>query len=78
MHITYHALALPQIPVAASRVAASKLLLCRSSELSDADKASVRRMVSGAFQRVVATGGQTLGEVNITCPVLAKHTLLQS
>ena len=39
-------------------------LWCRSEQLSSADKAAVRRMVTSAFQRVVATGGQSLGEVN--------------
>ncbi|DBA72696.1 TPA: hypothetical protein ACH3X2_010232 [Trebouxia sp. C0005] len=34
----------------------------RSSELSDVDHAAVRRLVTGAFQRVIATGGQSLGE----------------
>ncbi|DBA86265.1 TPA: hypothetical protein ACH3X1_005765 [Trebouxia sp. C0004] len=34
----------------------------RSSELSDVDHAAVRRLVAGAFQRVIATGGQSLGE----------------
>lgn len=36
----------------------------RSSELSDVDHAAVRRLVTGAFQRVIATGGQSLGEVS--------------
>ena len=37
--------------------------LCRSKQLGSADKAAVRRLVTGAFQRVIATGGQSLGEV---------------
>ena len=37
--------------------------MCRSNQLGSADKAAVRRLVTGAFQRVIATGGQSLGEV---------------
>ena len=43
------------------------LALCRSSELSTTENVAVRRLVQGAFQRVVATGGQSLGEVVIAC-----------
>lgn len=34
----------------------------RSEQLGSADKAAVRRLVATAFQRVIATGGQSLGE----------------
>ena len=37
--------------------------MCRSEQLGSADKAAVRRLVTGAFQRVIATGGQSLEEV---------------
>ena len=37
--------------------------MCRSEQLGSADKAAVRRLVTGAFQRVIATGGQSLAEV---------------
>lgn len=40
---------------------------CRTSELSSTENAAVRRLVQGAFQRVVATGGQSLGEVCQSC-----------
>lgn len=45
-------------------------LLCRSEQLGSADKAAVRRLVTGAFQRVIATGGQSLGEVGTCCMVI--------
>lgn len=50
-------------------------LVCRSEQLSSADKAAVRRLVTSAFQRVIATGGQSLGEVNTLLMVLDCRTL---
>lgn len=42
---------------------------CRKSELSDADKALVRRMVRGAMANAVATEGKNLREARLPSPL---------
>lgn len=49
-------------------------LVHRSSELNSGENAAVRRLVQGAFQKVVVTGGQSLGEVpGFFCHPLCVH-----